>query len=194
MLIALTISFINAAVVAVLLNAAMTKAVNPDQPRRALQEVLPLLRQYRLGRLPGRITAIVEIIAALALTSPPTRLFGALMIAMLGVAYIAIGVLGIVRGASVPCGCVGDAARGHPFGAWNIGAGLLITAAALANGSESSPFLVGMSYLVWTAVLAGTLSIAIAVWLHRPLFRLLSVSDATTILMPVTTPKEKATW
>ncbi len=150
---------------AVLLCSGLAKLAVPGPAGRALAELMRVPRAR--AAVPVRTLAAGETAAAVALLLPGSRFWGALAVALLGVAFAVAGLVGIRRGADVPCGCLGGD-HGRPLGARNVGAGLALTAAAVwvaASAGRASPG--GPLPVVVTA----GLTLAWCGCLHRALIR-----------------------
>lgn len=136
------------------LQAGSAKIVRPDISAKALAEVLPL----RPGSLRWmtRVTAIVEVATVFAVVTPPVRPAGLVLVGLLGVAFAALGLAGMLTGSSEPCGCFG-AQNEKPLGMANVLSGLVFAAVAAASlwsgvGDESFTAAVALLTTVFSAV------------------------------------------
>jgi methylamine utilization protein MauE len=164
---------INAGICSILLVAGTGKAVSPHQLVQALHG---LTSSQKITPTTVRALAAVEICAGLLLAIPATRLWGAGLAGLLGLGFVAAGVVGIVRRSATACGCFGSA-QGRPLGGWNAGLGILLAAVPLLNG--------GTDRTVTDPFVASTLStavamVAVALWVHRRLVRDLTRPLPTT--------------
>jgi hypothetical protein len=157
---------LNAAAAAVLLNAGVAKIVAPARLELALAEILPTLR----GRLTGgrlRGVAVVEIAVAGSLLTTVTQLAGALATTALGLCFAVLGAVGLRRGSSTPCGCLGSSSR-HPLGWTNIGVGLALAAVGplnlLASGTRPAA-----QYATGAVLVTAIGTVALSLWAHREL-------------------------
>jgi len=155
----------NAVVSALLINAGVAKLVAPAPLLRAVAELVSVPRRGA-GELLVRWLGAAELAVAIALLVRPARWPAGVAAALLGLCFAGAGLLGVLRGSSVPCGCFGGAGR-QPLGWANVGLGVLLAAVCPVNA------------LTWrlpahdyqTAVV-GLASIATAVsclWLNRHL-------------------------
>jgi hypothetical protein len=125
-----------------LLRAGAAKIVNPAVSATALAEVLST-RYRAAGRYPPhlkliRAVAATEMVAAIAVVLPATRLPDQILVGGLGLSFLALGAVGKVRGSSEPCGCFGvNSAR--PLGMTNMLLGLVLLAVAVLNGIVYRP-------------------------------------------------------
>jgi hypothetical protein len=124
------VTIAQSAVAALLLHAALGKAVSPEPLLKAMAEVAGPRRRSWL--VPGLVRAIaaVEAAIAVALILSPTRGVGSAAALGLGISFTILGLLGVARRSSQPCGCLG-LGKGRPLGVWNISAGLGISAVVL---------------------------------------------------------------
>ncbi|MET7401639.1 MauE/DoxX family redox-associated membrane protein [Dactylosporangium sp. NPDC005572] len=126
---------VNSVVAASLVHAGLSKLAVPGPLRQALAEL----------RVPAPLTtvaavrayAVAECLAGLALLADPTRAAGGVLVAGVGLAVAALGVLGIIRGSVTPCGCFGNR-DSRPLGLTNVAIGLgfaVAGALSLAGGA-----------------------------------------------------------
>jgi hypothetical protein len=162
-----------AAAAALLLNAGLAKLASPGQLRGALSELLPVA-----GRRPGnalvRGFGVAESAAAAGLLVAPARLPAAVAAAVLGVSFAALGVLGVVRGTSRPCGCFGAAGQ-RPLGWANVwlGAALVVPWPLIAAVGPVP----GRDYSVAAALFASIGTVLLCLWLNRRLIMRLRRAD-----------------
>ncbi|WP_390623918.1 MauE/DoxX family redox-associated membrane protein [Fodinicola feengrottensis] len=144
----------NAVLVTILLRAAATKIVKPSTTASALRELVPALPP----KLPVavRVLAALEFVAAFTYAIPPARLPGQFLVALLGAGFVVLGVAGMVRGSSEPCGCFG-AESTKPLGLTNIMMGVALVAAGAAN-LVVWPVLDAQTWAVGSALTAVVLS------------------------------------
>jgi hypothetical protein len=173
---------LNAAAAAVLLNAGIAKTVAPHHLELALAEILPTLRgRLADGRLRAglRGIAVVEIAVAGSLLTTATRITGAFATTALGLCFALLGAVGLRRGSSTPCGCLGSSSK-HPLGWPNIGLGLALAAVGpldLLTGDAAST----TQYATGAVLLTAIGSVTLCLWAHRRLvFRLLAPRHAAT--------------
>lgn len=154
-----------AAAAALLLNAGLAKLASPDRLRQAVLELLPQAGR-RLGSTLVRGFGLAESAAAVGLLVAPARLAAAVAAAVLGVSFAALGVLGLVRGSNLPCGCFGAAGQ-HPLGwpsVW-LGAALVVPWPLIA---AVGPVPAG-PYSVAAALFASIGTVLLCLWLNRRL-------------------------
>jgi hypothetical protein len=149
-------------VAAVLLQAGLFKMATPAPLRRALAELLR-------GRLAGdpavRAVAAAEIVTAVALLVPQSRVPASLAAGVLGATFAAAGVAGRLRRGSVPCGCLASSSR-QPLGWASILLGLAIAAIAVVNilaVSRSVP----ADYAESAPVTAALFTLLTCLWVNR---------------------------
>jgi hypothetical protein len=155
----------NAVASALLINAGIAKLVAPARLLRAVAELAGVPGRDA-GELLARGLGAAELAVAIALLVRPARLPAGVAVALLGLSFAGVGLLGVRRGSSVPCGCFGGAGR-QPLGWANVGLGVLLAAAWPVNA------------LTWRlpahdyqAAVIGLASIATALsclWLNRHL-------------------------
>jgi hypothetical protein len=150
---------LNAATVAVLLDAGLFKLARPSGLRRALAELAPGLITDSVVR--G--IAAVEVAVGVALLVPATRVPAAFVVGLLGAAFAALGVAGRARRSTEPCGCFGDGTR--PLGAVNVLLGLALVAVAAIDLTGAAP----ASYARVAPVLAALLVLVLCLWMNRRL-------------------------
>lgn len=120
----------NAGIAALLLFAAAAKLVSPAILGQTLRSLTGIAAS---GRSPVvRMIGGIEATVAICLTIPVLRVPSALAVAVLGVAFIAVGVLARVRHLEEPCGCFGAAASSAP-GLLNVVLGLAVLACSTLN-------------------------------------------------------------
>ncbi|HEY7432462.1 MAG TPA: MauE/DoxX family redox-associated membrane protein [Streptosporangiaceae bacterium] len=162
-----------ASAAALLLNAGLAKVASPGRLRQAILELLPLAGD-RLGTVLVRGFGLAESAAALGLLIAPARLAAAAATAALGVSFAALGVLGLVRGSNLPCGCFGAAGQ-HPLGwpsVW-LGAALVIPWPLIAAvGAVPAG-----RYSVAAALFASIGTVLLCLWLNRRLIMRLRRAD-----------------
>ena len=157
-----------AVVAAVFLNAGATKLASSRPAAGSLQEVLRL-RQTGFSVAAVRITAILELAVGVGLIFDYLRPGAALLAAGLGVCFTALGVLGHLRRATVPCGCV-SAVSLRPIGLANVGISLgiialssiILTTPTASNGWEHS---------AEVAVYVSIATLVLCIWLNLHLVR-----------------------
>jgi methylamine utilization protein MauE len=152
------LSIATALAVAMLLDAGLYKLADPHQLRRALHELWPGFADAG-GDGVVRLAAGIEVAAAILIVVPATLVPGAWVAAALGMVFAALGAVGMARGSSVPCGCLGHDSR-QALGPGNVLIGLSLAAVMLlAAGSRPavSPLVVALFALV------------ICLWINRRL-------------------------
>jgi hypothetical protein len=120
----------NAIVASTLLLAASAKLVSPLALSRSLTQVTG--RAALSSREVVRGIGILEAAIALGVLIEPVRPTSAVLLAVLGLSFLALGIAGRVRDANEPCGCFGAASQ-RPLGYQNVGLGLVICAVGVAN-------------------------------------------------------------
>lgn len=171
---------VHAAVLTLLLRAGAAKLVTPGPAAAALGEL-------RYGRRPVplravRLFAAAELLVAFAGVVPALRVMAAAAVAALGCCFAAAGVLGAVRGGSVPCGCFGTGG-GRPLGAASGWFGLLFAAAGTSalllpgTGAQDDPTTAAV--LLTVTASAGWLLTDHHVDARRALVALLDRTEAT---------------
>src|SRR5687768_4401948 len=106
----------NSVVAAILLHAGLSKLAVPSPLHRALVELRVPAPLTTVGAV--RAYAVVECLAGIALLLGPVRLAGGVLVAVVGLAVTALGLLGTARGSATPCGCFGNR-DGRPLGLTN---------------------------------------------------------------------------
>jgi len=148
---------------ALLVNSGVAKLVAPDPLRLAISDLVPALE----GRLPRAVVrgfAAVELLIAAGLLTPVVRGAAGIALAVLGSCFAGVGVLGLLRHSSVPCGCLGGSAR-RPLGWVNIGLGAALALAGLLDATLADP-----SSSVIDAVLVTSIAVVVVcLLLHRDL-------------------------
>jgi len=153
----------NAVAASLLLNSGIAKTVAAGPPRRAVEEIVPVLDGAVIGAA-LRAAAIVEIAVAAALPVPLLRLPAAIVVSLLGASFGVLGLLGIARHSKAPCGCFGTSGR-RPLGWFNVALGLALAAVYPINAAWSA----GERYPVATLLLTSIMSIALCVYMRREL-------------------------
>lgn len=156
---------INAVVAMTFLVAAIGKIVSPVPTRDALREVLPS-KLPDLPRLPVRLFAIFELLALVLLIISASRLLGAIVVALIGLVFVAAGALGKARGATQSCGCFGTFVD-KPLGIRNMIIGLGLLVAATINTSTSPHPLSASAYTYDMLVFSAFLALLFCMWLNR---------------------------
>lgn len=155
---------INGALAAILIMAAIGKLVSPGELRTATRE----LSASRFAKFPEnphiRAFALVELSAAVLLLTQTTRVPGAVLTAALGVVFAAFGLLGMLRGASEPCGCLGNPSAA-PLGRRNVGIGLAMAVAACAANILMDSGTTAYSAEMLTV--SALLTLALCLWVNR---------------------------
>ena len=120
----------NAVAASILLFASSAKLVSPDALSRSLLRLTgrPTMSSRQLVRAIG----VIEAAIALGILIEPLRLTASVLLALLGLAFIGLGIAGRVRQVDEPCGCFGTASQ-QPLGNQNIALGLLVGTVAVAN-------------------------------------------------------------
>ena len=154
----------NASTAGVLINAGVAKMVLPGPLLRASAELLAT--PPMTGEVLVRGFGATELGAAAALLFLPTRLPAAIAVAALGVCFALAGVVGVLRGSSVPCGCFGGASR-QPLGWVNVALGIALAAVWPVNALAGR--VPGQDYSLGTALLASIASAVLCLWLNRRL-------------------------
>jgi hypothetical protein len=157
-------------VAGLLLVTGAAKLVAPAQPILALRELGPRLARLATRRT-VRAAASVEAVSVVLLVVPATRLAGAVVVGLLGLAFAGLGVLGARGGGTASCGCLG-AARGRPLGPANVVVGATLVLVSATNFAVSDGVLVG-----WRegsgALGAAVGALLLSAWLHRRLIAVL---------------------
>lgn len=159
-----TLAVFDASAAAVLINAGVTKMVAPAPLLRASAEVLAAPRW--LGEPLVRGFGGAELVVAVALLVPPARLSAAIATTMLGVCFATAGLVGVLRGSSVPCGCFGGSSR-QPVGWVNVALGAALAVVWPVNllaGHRPTP-----GYSAAAVLLASIAATVICLWLNRRL-------------------------
>lgn len=150
---------------AVLINAGVAKLIAPRPLLRASAEVLAV-RHRGIGEPLVRGFGATELTVAVALLVLPARLPAAIAATMLGGCFALIGIAGVLRGSSVPCGCFGGATR-QPLGWANVGLGVALAVVWPVNVLAGQ--LPAQGYSAATALLGSIASAALCLWLNRRL-------------------------
>lgn len=161
-----TLAVFDAAVAAILINAAVTKMVAPAPLLRASAEVLAAPRW--LGKPLVRGFGATELAVAVALLVWPARLPAAVAATMLGVCFATVGLVGVRRRSSVPCGCFGGSSR-QPLGWANVALGAALAVVWPVNLLATHRPAPGYSAVaVLLACMAATV---LCLWLNRRLIK-----------------------
>lgn len=120
----------NAIVASILLLAASAKLVSPLALSRSLMQVTG--RSALSSSTVVRAIGVLEAAIALGVLIAPVRQTAAVLLAMLGLSFLALGIAGRLRDADEPCGCFGATSQ-QPLGYQNIGLGLVVGAVGVAN-------------------------------------------------------------
>lgn len=170
---------INAAAAATLIVAAIAKIVSPAGMRIAVSELLRSPRWLNAD-LGVRAFAACELIVAGLLFATTTRVVGGCLAACLGALFAAAGAMGIIRGGTASCGCLGSY-ENKPLGARNIviGAAMIVLAPVNILVSAGS---YGASEYARGMLLAGALlTLVLCLWVNRvvivPLVRTLQQQE-----------------
>jgi uncharacterized membrane protein HdeD (DUF308 family) len=153
----------NTVAAALLLNSGIAKTVNLRPPRRAVEEIVPVLDGAIVGAV-LRVAAIVEVAVAATLPVAPLRVSAAIAASLLGVSFVVLGLLGIARHSKAPCGCFGTSGR-RPLGWLNVVLGLGLAAVSPVNLAWSPGERYPVATLLWTSIM----SIALCVYTRREL-------------------------
>jgi hypothetical protein len=148
---------------AVLLCSGAAKHAAPASASRAVAE---LVKARALpARTIVRLTATLEVLAALALLVPDGSAVASALMLVLGTAFTAVGVMGATRRDAPACGCFGRE-TGQPLGWRNAAAGISLLSAAL--------FLAGRQVFSppGCAALTAAAAVLLCAWLYRDLIRL----------------------
>jgi hypothetical protein len=153
---------LNSLAVGGLMVAGATKLVVPQPVRRALREVAP---GHEIPVAAVKAFAVAEILVALALLLPSTRVVAGFGLAALGLTFAVAGAAGRVRRSTVACGCLGGGDRA--LGLRNVLAGVAFLGVAGLNvagvpSADPDP---------WNAApLAGAAAtVLLCAWTHRAL-------------------------
>ena len=156
---------VNAALAAILIMAAIGKLISPGELRTATRELFSRRSTQFPENAHIRAFAIVELAAAALLFAAPTRLSGALLTAVLGLVFAASGAYGMARGASEPCGCLGNPS-GKPLGARNVGIGIAMAVAAVAANTVIGTA-GAANYAAEMLTVSSLLTLALCLWVNR---------------------------
>lgn len=156
----------DAVAAAVFVNAGVAKAVSPSRLAAALAE-LPLA----IGGQPGerflRAFAVIELAVAGSLIITALRAPAAVAAGALGLCFCAVGILGLLNGSRVPCGCFG-ASSTRPFGWVNIGIGLALAGIAPLNVMARPSSLPG-GYTAAAFQVCSAAVVLVCLWANRRL-------------------------
>jgi Methylamine utilisation protein MauE len=161
-LVGLMLLIFNAMVAAVLLQAGLFKMATPAPLRRALAELLSSRARWMSDRA-VRAGAAAEIMTAVALLVPQSRVPAGVAAGVLGATFVSAGVAGRLRRGSVPCGCLASGGR-QPLGRASILLGLAIVAVAAANILE---VVQGADYAAGAPVTAALFTLLTCLWVNR---------------------------
>jgi hypothetical protein len=126
----------DAAAASILLFAACAKLVSPQPLSRSLMRLTG--RPALSSRAVVRALGLFETVIALGVLIEASRLTAGVLLAMLGLAFIALGVTGRARKVDEPCGCFGATSQ-QPLGNQNIALGVLIGVVGIANLLPAHP-------------------------------------------------------
>lgn len=162
----------NAAAAGVLINAGVAKIVLPGPLLRASAELVGT--PPRIGGVLVRGFGAAEVGAAAALLFVSARMPAAIAVAALGVCFAMAGMVGVLRGSSVPCGCFGGASR-QPLGWANVALGIALAAVWPVNALAG--LVPGPGYSLRTTLLASIASAVLCLWLNRRLMAQVLISN-----------------
>lgn len=154
---------VNAVAASLLLNSGIAKTVAAGPPRRAVEEIVPVLGGAVIGAV-LRVAALAEIAVAAALPFAPLRVPAAIAVLLLGASFVALGLLGTVRHSKAPCGCFGTSGK-RPLGRLNVLLGLALVAVYPVNAAWPA----GADYPVATLLSTSIVSIALCAYMRREL-------------------------
>jgi hypothetical protein len=154
---------ISSGAAALLVNSGVAKLVAPDPLRLAISDLVPVL-EGRLPRAVVRGLAAAELLIAAGLLAPMVRGAAGIALAALGTCFAGVGVLGLLRHSSVPCGCLGGSAR-RPLGWVNIGLGAALALAGLLHATLTDP----SSGVIDTVLVTSIAVVGMCLLLHRDL-------------------------
>ena len=80
----------------------------------------------------------LEVIVGIALLLPLTRVPAAVVAALLGAGFAALGIAGRLRSSTLACGCLGQRS-GRPLGIPNVAVGVALVAVMIANLALGAP-------------------------------------------------------
>jgi hypothetical protein len=156
---------INAAAAATLTVAAIAKIISPTAMRIAVSELLRSPRWLRAD-LGVRAFATCELIVAGLLFASATRVVGGYLTACLGALFAAAGAMGIIRGGTASCGCLGSY-ENKPLGARNIVIGAAMVAVAPINILVSAGSVGTSEYARGMLLISASLTLALCLWVNR---------------------------
>lgn len=154
---------ISSGATALLVNSGVAKLVAPDPLRLAISDLVPVLE----GRLPRAVVrgfAAAELLIAAGLLAPVVRGAAGIAVAALGCCFAGVGVLGLLRHSSVPCGCLGGSGR-RPLGWVSIGLGAALALAGLLHATMTGP----SSGVIDTVLVTSIAVVGVCLLLHRDL-------------------------
>lgn len=134
-------SLISALFAGVMAAAAITKIASPRGFAASLTEAL---RPVVVSTRSGRLLSGIELLAAIAFSGLVGPILAGISGAALAVALLTIGMLGLIRKTTLPCGCFGGSSK-HPYGWRSIGWGAIALALAVLRamvaraGGASAP-------------------------------------------------------
>jgi Methylamine utilisation protein MauE len=133
---------------------------------QALKELLPARQRVPAGVL--RVFASVEVVAAVTVVFWPTRLVGAVLLAVVGVSIAIAGATGAIRKTQLSCGCFGGTGSA-PLGLRNTAVGALIASTLTFNllGGVAQQSAYEYSGLAISLLAGG--AIAVTLFAHRRL-------------------------
>jgi hypothetical protein len=181
------VTAVTAAAAAVLIAAGAGKLAIPGPLRRAVAEVFPASGR-RVTSVVVRAFGAVEIAVAAGMLAGPVRLMSAIAAAALGACFAVLGVLGLARGARLPCGCFGAASQ-HPLG-WvsiTLGAALLAPWPVLA-GHGFAGRVPGVGYSTAAVLLTSIGVVLLCLMQNRRLIRLPRLGEYPVASAPVPVP------
>jgi hypothetical protein len=153
----LLLTLCNAAASAVLLFASFAKLVSPAMLQRSL--VLITHRESLSTAALVRTIGTVEAAVAVGLMLAASRLVASWAVGLLGIAFVALGIIGKHRHIQEPCGCLG-AVSDMPLGWSNVAFGTLFIAASITN-VMLKPNNLAASYVTAVPVISGILICAV---------------------------------
>jgi hypothetical protein len=154
---------VNTVVASALLAAGIGKLVGPRQLVAALAEVVDGVRP---DVATVRAIAVFEVAVATALLVPAARTVGAVGLAALALGFLLVGVLGMRKGSTRPCGCMGDP-QGEPFGPRSAGMAVAFAAVSVCNLMVSVPARQRGDYSAAALSATACGAVALCVWRSR---------------------------
>jgi hypothetical protein len=151
--------------VASLLLVAGTSKLSAPAPLAAALEELGSIARLKPSNAFVRCLAGAECLAAIAISLDGARMTAALLMSLWGLGMVGVGIAGIVRGSSMPCGCMGGH-RGPTLGTWTLVFGMVLILVWPLNWRYGNSIR-GLDYQIISSLLTACGTLLLAPFVHR---------------------------